>query len=116
MDDHHRQRYGKRCTLIDTIAGGGDGASMQFGEVLGNGEPEPEAAVVTRERRVRLAEAFKYVWQEVGRDTSTRVADGDFDVRVDACQAQLHLAALRRELNGVRQEIPDELLQAVGIA
>ena len=35
---------------------------------------------------------------------------------VGAAQAQLHAAAARRELDGVGEQVPDDLLQAVGVA
>src|SRR5215813_11740578 len=42
--------------------------------------------------------------------------DGDLDVRVYAFQSDLDTAALIRELDGVREQVPNHLLQTVGIA
>ena len=47
---------------------------------------------------------------------SPGVADGDLDVRVDALQADLHPAAARRELDGVREQVPHDLLQPLRVA
>ena len=44
------------------------------------------------------------------------IADDHLDVRVDALEPHLHPAALGRELHGVRHQVPQDLLQAIGIA
>ena len=65
---------------------------------------------------VRLAESLEHVRQELGRDADAGVADGDFQVRVDALEPDLHLAAAVGELHRIRQQIPQHLLQAFRIA
>ncbi len=45
-----------------------------------------------------------------------RVADGHFDVRVDALQPDLDTAAAAGELDGVGQQVPQHLPQTIGVA
>src|SRR5207247_2382683 len=63
-----------------------------------------------------LPEAVEDNRQEPGRDPDARVADDDLDVRVHALEVNLHAPALRRELDGVHQQVPHDLLQAIGVA
>ncbi len=63
-----------------------------------------------------MRETLEDVRQEFRRDAFARVADADLDVRVDARQHELHAPALRRELHGVGDEIPDDLLQPIRVA
>ena len=69
-----------------------------------------------RARAVGLAKPLEDGRQDVGRDPLPRVAHHDLDVRVDALQAHLDPSALRRELHGVHQQVPDDLLEPVGVA
>ncbi len=89
---------------------------MKLDEVADDRETEADAAVRARRAAVRLAKALEDVRQEIGRDADARIADDDFDVRVDALDADLHDPLFRCELHGVRNEVPHHLLQAVGIA
>ena len=63
-----------------------------------------------------LPETIENLRQKFGLDALSGIADGDFDVRIDAFETNLHAPAFRREFDGVREEIPDDLLQTVGIA
>ncbi len=78
--------------------------------------PEPQPAVPPGRRSVGLAEAVEDVRQEFGPDADAGVDDADLDVRVDPLQEHLDAAPLGRELDGVREEVPDDLLEPCGIA
>ena len=51
-----------------------------------------------------------------GRDANAAVADADLDMRVHAFETHLHAPFFRRELHGVRDQIPDDLVQPSRIA
>ena len=93
-----------------------DGAAMHLDEMPDDREPEAEAAGLARRSGIRLAKALEDVRQEIGADADAGVADDDLDVRVDALEPHLDPAALRRELDGVGQQVPHDLLQPIGIA
>src|SRR5262249_12343700 len=79
-------------------------------------QAEAEAAVPSSARRVGLAEAVKDVWQEIRADAFARVAHGDANVWVHALQLRFDATALRRELDRVGEQVPDDLLQPDRIA
>src|SRR5207249_8761829 len=86
-------------------------------QAAGDGEPEPEAGLpLRRPGGVRLAEGVEDVGMEVGADALARVAHGDARQPVLAFQRYLDAAAPGRELERVAQEVPDDLLQPLGVA
>src|SRR5262245_33838962 len=89
---------------------------MQLDQVFDERQAKTEAAVPSGARRVGLAEAVKYIGQEIRADAFARVAHGDANVRVNALQPRFDAASLRGELDGVGEEVPDHLLQANGVA
>src|SRR6185312_17285219 len=97
------------------LALGADRAAVLLGEELDEGEAEPEAAVLAREGGVRLAEPIEDVGEEARGDAPAGVADHDLDAGAVAAAARLHASPLRRELDRVRQEVGDDLLEPAGI-
>ena len=93
-----------------------DRAAVQLDDVADDRQAQAEAAGLARRAGVGLAEPLEHERQELRLNADAGVADDDLDVRVDALEPHLHAAALRRELDGVRQQVPDHLLQAIGIA
>ena len=89
---------------------------MELDELLDDGEAQAEAAVHARRRGVLLPEALEHVREKIGPDADAGVRHADLDVGVDALEPDLHPPAAGRELDGVRQQVPDDLLQAVRIA
>ena len=90
-------------------------AAVQLGKVAHEGEPDSEAGMRARRGRVRLPKPVEDVGQERRRDTAAGVRHADllvvstrFDVDVDA-------TALGREANGVGEQVPHDLLQAVRV-
>ncbi len=84
---------------------------MQLREALHDRQAQPEAAVAARGRGVFLPEAFEHEGQERRRDADARVLDDDLGVRVHPLQRHAHLAARRRELHRVGEQVPQDLLK-----
>ena len=116
VDDHQRQLDADGRAAVLARARRFDPAAMRFDEMAADRQPEAEPAVRPRERAVGLAEALEEVGQELRRDAFPGVADADLDLRVDALQPHLDAAAAGRELDRVRQQVPDHLLQPLRIA
>ncbi len=88
---------------------------MLFHQVLDDGQPQAQAAMSAGGGSVALAEAFEHVGQEFGADAHAVVADGNFELAVRLAQAHRHGAVPFRELEGVAEQVPDDLLQPVGV-
>jgi hypothetical protein len=63
-----------------------------------------------------LAEALEDVGQHLRVDALAGVAHDDLDVRVRPVEPQPHEAALGRELHGIHQQVPDDLLEPGRVA
>ena len=81
-----------------------------------NGQAEAEPAMMTREAGLRLPETLEELRQEFGGDTAPAVGHGDPRVRLRALQAHVDPPARRGELDGVRDQVPEDLLQARRVA
>src|SRR5439155_9136798 len=85
-------------------------------DVPHDGEPEAEAAVRAVRARVRLAEAVEDVGQELGADAPPAVAHLEAHAVAGALDAEDDLAAGVGELDRVREEVGEDLLETVRIA
>jgi hypothetical protein len=72
--------------------------------------------VLARDSAVGLPEALEDVGQKFGADPCARVGDGDLGAVARAREPHLDRALARRELDGVREEVPEDLLETVGVA
>ena len=70
----NRKSDRKRCAVIGSVALRLDVTAVQLDEVAHDRQAEAHAAVRARRGRVRLAEAFEHVREELGRDADARVA------------------------------------------
>ena len=70
----------------------------------------------TRQRAVGLAEPVEGVLEELGRHALSRIPNLDLERVVAVAERDDHAPARRRELDRVRDQVPDDLLDAVGIA
>lgn len=61
---------------------------------------------------IRLPEAVEDVGQEHRRDSVPRVSDHDLDRGLELRQADIDATAMRGELYGVGEQVPDDLLEA----
>ncbi len=91
-------------------------AAVQLDDVAHDREPDAEPAVRARGRRVVLAEALEDVRQKVRVDTGAGVVHDQLQVRVDSSENDVHASAFGRELDGVREQVPHHLLQALVVA
>jgi hypothetical protein len=80
-----------------------DRPTVKFDKVLGNGETETEARVMTTDRTLGLRKTIEYVGQKVLADADARVLDRDFDLRIDLPQGDRHAPTSRGELDRVGQ-------------
>ncbi len=78
-------------------------------------QTESEAAVLAGESRVTLAEPLENVRQEFRLDPGAGISHRDRHRLAIAFDAHLDVAVPGRELDGVGNEIPDNLLQPIGI-
>src|SRR2546428_4381365 len=74
-------------------------------------EPQPEPAMRPRGGVVRLTEALEDGREKPGLDALSLVPDGDDHLGTGAADTQHHAATRRRELHGVREEVPHHLLE-----
>src|SRR5262245_15762432 len=98
------------------MAHGVNGSSMKFYKVTRDPEPQSEARVLARRAAFGLTKPLEYVGKEIGVDPDSRIADGDFDVRVDPLESHLYSSLFRCEFHRIGDEIPDDLLQPVRVA
>jgi hypothetical protein len=89
---------------------------VRLDEVLDNRQTEPQSAVDAGGRSIGLPERFEDVWQEVGRHPLSGVADLDLDAVLDTFQLDMDGAAVGRELDGVRQQVGHDLLEARAVS
>src|SRR6202023_3512692 len=94
----------------------GNYAAVELDEVSDDREAETESAVFAGSAGVALAEALEDQGEQVSIDSFAIVGDSDFDVRIDLLRADLNTAALGSKLDRVGEQVPEDLLQAVGIA
>jgi hypothetical protein len=104
------------CALIVSLAFRLDRAAVELHQVLDDGETETETTVHPGDGGVGLTESLEHVRQKLPRDPLAVVFDRDVNVRVLALQPHVHATALRREFHRVRQEVPADLLEAIGVA
>ncbi len=74
---------------------------MQFDNLLGDGQADPQAAVFAGGRGIRLSKSLKQVRQKGGINPLSGVGNGDLNVRVDPFEADLNPALLRSEFDRV---------------
>src|SRR5258708_13844435 len=85
---------------------------MHRGEVTHDRQAEAESALRAPARRVALLESLEDSGQDLGRDADAGIAHLDGDrVRLRA-RGDVDPAALRSELDGVGDQVRDDLLQA----
>src|SRR5688500_2165418 len=116
MDDHRRQPYPKRRSLAFAGTGRLNRSAVHLDDVTNDGETKTQATSLAGGARFGLAEALEHIGEKIRRDALAGVTDDDFRVRIHPLQANLHASMFWRELHGVRDEVPDHLLQAARVA
>jgi len=90
--------------------------AVQFYQAADDGEADAEPAVLARAGAVGLTEVLEDVRQKVGTDPRAVIGDDDLGLLARALERDFDPTAFGRELDGVRQQVPDHLLQAVWVA
>ncbi len=116
VHDHQRKADAECGSVSLAFARRMHGAAVHLDDVSDDGEAQSQSGSGPFEPRIRLTKALEHVRQELRPNPHHGVAHYDVDVRVHAFDAHLDAAPLRRELHGIRQQIPHDLLQPVGIA
>src|SRR6188474_1190622 len=88
---------------------------MELDNLSHEREAESQSAVAAARRGVRLAEAVEQVWKEFATDPLASVPHNQLDRRTHLRKLHVDPAARLGEFDRVRHEIPNGLLQAVGI-
>src|SRR5690349_1327255 len=84
-------------------------AAMQLDEFLNKGEADAGALITAPTRLFDLVEALEYARKLVGRNASTRIRDGDLDGVPGVAHGYCD-GAFERELEGVGEQVEDDLL------
>ncbi len=80
-----------------------------------NRQPQAETAVRSGAGGIGLSEAIKDIGKKIGGDPHPGVGDPDVNVEVGSLHLNGNAPLFRRELDGIRQKIPDDLLKPIGI-
>src|SRR3990172_1345626 len=110
------QPYRERGALTGPGAFRLDAAAVQLDELSRDGKPHAQTPGGPRARRVPLSEAFEDEGKELGVDAETGVDNCDLDGGIDGLDVHPNPAMLRRELDGVGEEVPDYLLHSLWIS
>src|SRR5262249_41826375 len=117
------QLDGEGAPLPFAGADGGQAAAMRPRQRTADGQPQPQTVRPAAGGVSTLLEGLEDAWQDLGLDADTRVADlDDQPVAVDTgagvsvgslrvAGADADHAAGRRELHGVLDQVPDNLLE-----
>ncbi len=92
-----------------------DHAAVEGDDVLRDREADAETLRTCR-RGFELTKTFEDEREKSRGNSGSVVLDDPLQVGLDATDRDLHVTAVRRELHGVREEIPHDLLQAMSIA
>ena len=84
---------------------------MRVDDVPDDGQAEPKAAVCAGLAVMLLAEPIEERGQEIGVNPDAGVDHGKLSALAVGFDDQLHLPAIRGELDGVGQEVRGHLLQ-----
>src|SRR5262249_61709295 len=93
-------------------------AAMHFDQAPHHGQPQSKTSGTgpLPSRRAAVAEAIKYQGQNFRADPFAGVADGKPQVAASAFRAHLNVAAGGRESDRVGNQVPDDLVQTIGVA
>ena len=107
-----RKSNAKCCAPVLARTVRGNRPVVHFDQALGDREPQPEAAELARHARILLLEGVEYPGDGLGLDADAAVVDLDDDMRLLAIAAYADASSLGCELDGVVDEVPQDLLQA----
>src|SRR6185295_7950447 len=79
-------------------------------------QSQSQATMLSGNRAIGLLETIKYEGQEFGANAFTSVGHGQLRHAISPLNLDSYIPAFRRKLNAVRQQVPDDLLQPLGIS
>src|SRR5437870_13071340 len=97
------------------MAIGPNSAAVRLDKFAHNREaqPEPDRSALLA---LLLGEPVKYVRQEIRSNTAAVIGDPDLSVRIRLFNNNVDPTLFRRELNSIRQQVPNDLLYTGRIA
>src|SRR5262249_6667469 len=98
------------------FAPGGNRSAMELHEVASDRETDPEPTLGPRRRAVGLAKTLEGTLQKLRLHPPSGVGDADLEVIVQPAKIHGDPPANGSELDRVGDEVPDDLLEAVGIS
>src|SRR6185369_2460256 len=100
------------------FARGADAPAVQLGEIADNRQAKTKAAVLARKPAVGLSETLEQMRHELRVDALAIVFHDDVDETPigAALEREPDMSAARGELDGVRQQVPHDLLKPVRVA
>jgi hypothetical protein len=98
------------------IARDRDLAAVKLREALRNRQSQAESAMRSSGRRIRLSEALEDVRKELARDALTRIEDGQLSICPGRAQHDADRLPLWRELQRIREQVPDNLVKSRAVA
>jgi hypothetical protein len=112
----NRQTDGERRAASHAFTGRVHGSPVQLNELPNDGQPDAESGVTSRRRAIGLAEALEHVGQKVRTDAFACIDDPDLHVVIRGFDEDTNTSALRRELDRIREQVPDYLLQSASVS
>src|SRR5688572_27715239 len=91
-------------------------STVKFHQALHDRKSKAETAIRPGGGGIGLPEPFENMRKKLRLDTDTRIGHNDFNERVHSLQQHLDISTLGRELDRIGKQIPDDLLQTVGVA
>jgi hypothetical protein len=89
-----------------------DIAAMEAGQLARDGQAEADAAEPARVPGIALDEGFEDVFQLAPLDADSGIGDAEFEIALGAAaQPRFDMSLGRGELDGVAQEIDQDLLE-----
>ena len=107
-------RKGRPLVFSETLHA--DASAVEFDDVACDGEAEAHAAMPADAAAVRLSKAIKDIRKESVFDSLSAVLHAKLRMKAGAMQTYPYIPAAGSELDRVAHEVPDHLLQAMGIA
>ena len=107
-----RQRDDERASLVQPGAFDAYLSAVQFDEMTYDGQAQTQAGLRTRRCVIGLTKALEYVGQEFGADAASRVRNAQHGTTLQATELQADASVVRREFDGIGEEVPDHLMQA----
>jgi hypothetical protein len=109
-----REDDAELSSLAYTLAMGCDGAAVQFHQLLhdGKAKTQPFATALS----LGLLKSLKDPWQALRSNAIAGVLNDKFYIISSVGDDRIHATAGRSELDRISQQVPRDLLQAVGVA